>query len=332
TTENWADIYKLVIPFKNKSSFDVTSEMNFTIFRMIKTAENFLTSLGLQQMVPTFWNRSRLTAEEGWCYPIAVDFFDGKDFRIQICTVITHSSFIELHRLMGQAAYMMEYKDQPVVYRESANPAFLEAIGNMIALSYQSPEHLKRLNLADDIPTDYETDINFLMSVALKTLAGLPYAYLLETWRWSVFGGNITEENYNKEWWRLRCELQGVSPPVSRSESDFDPASDGYISLDEPRIRYFLGTILQFQFYKAACKAAQHDRPLHKCDISGSAEAGNKLRSMMKLGSSQHWRVALKQFTGSSQVDIGPLLEYFQPLTQFLEKKNGKNIGSNSRC
>lgn len=47
--------------------------------------------------------------------------------------------------------------------------------------------------------------------------------------------------------------------------------------------RYFVSHILQFQFHKSLCTAAEQydpnnpEKPLHKCDIYKNAAAGNKL-------------------------------------------------------
>jgi hypothetical protein len=49
-----------------------------------------------------------------------------------------------------------------------------------------------------------EYDINFLMKMALDKIAFIPFSYLLDQWRWRVFDGSITKENYNLEWWNLR--------------------------------------------------------------------------------------------------------------------------------
>ena len=61
-----------------------------------------------------------------------------------------------------------------------------------------------------------EYDINFLMSMALDTVAYLPFAYLLDKWRWGVFDGSVSPAQYNTEWWKLRCKYQGIYPPVNR--------------------------------------------------------------------------------------------------------------------
>lgn len=39
-------------------------------------------------------------------------------------------------------------------------------------------------------------------------------------------------------------------------------------------IRYFVSFIIQFQFHKALCQAANQNGPLHTCDIYQSKEAG----------------------------------------------------------
>ena len=60
----------------------------------------------------------------------------------------------------------------------------------------------------------------------------------MDKWRWSVFNGETTNENLNDEWWKLREELQGLKPPVDRSESDFDPGAKYHIPANVEYIRY----------------------------------------------------------------------------------------------
>lgn len=42
------------------------------------------------------------------------------------------------------------------------------------------------------------------MKLALVRVVILPYAYLLDKWRWKVADGTITPENYTKSYWDLR--------------------------------------------------------------------------------------------------------------------------------
>jgi hypothetical protein len=41
--------------------------------------------------------------------------------------------------------------------------------------------------------------------------------------------------------------------------------------------RYFVRTILQFQFAERLCQVSGHDGPLHRCDFSNSTDAGQEL-------------------------------------------------------
>jgi len=46
---------------------------------------------------------------------------------------------------------------------------------------------------------------------------------------------------------------------------------------------------------------------------------------MLKLGSSRPWQDAMETLTGQRQVLATPLLNYFEPLRIWLEKKNKEN-------
>lgn len=89
-----------------------------------------------------------------------------------------------------------------------------------------------------------------------------------------------------------------------------------------PYIRYFLATVLQFQFHRALCNISGFTGPLHNCSIFQNADAGNRLFDMMKLGASRPWQEALFQLTGSYKMDASAMLDYFQPLKQWLDVQN----------
>lgn len=74
--------------------------------------------------------------------------------------------------------------------------------------------------------------------MALRKIAFLPFGFLIDQWRWKVFKGDITDENYNTEWWKLRTKYQGIKPVVERSEEDFDPGCKYHIPANTPYIRY----------------------------------------------------------------------------------------------
>jgi peptidyl-dipeptidase A len=110
--------------------------------------------------------------------------------------------------------------------------------GDTVALSVQTPKHLKEIGLLDpDMQEDEETAINFLFSMALEKVALFPFAYVVDRWRWGVFEGTIPPSEYNSHWWKLRQEYQGICSPISRSEKDFDPGAKYHVAANVEFIR-----------------------------------------------------------------------------------------------
>lgn len=213
--------------------------------------------------------------------------------------------------------------------RTGANPGFHEAVGDMIALSVSTPQHLEKIGLLKDYADSDDDNINALFKMALERVAFLPFGLLIDKWRWDVFSGAVPESQWNKHWWDLREKYQKVSAPVPRNESDFDAGAKYHVPSGTPYIRYFIAHILQFQMHRAACIAAgQYDpsnpsaKPLHKCDIDGSKAAGAKIRAGLELGLSEHWSVALEKMTGDKDISGDAVLEYFKPLYDFLKEAN----------
>ena len=96
--------------------------------------------------------------------------------------------------------------------------------------------------------------------------------------------------------------------------------------------RYFTRTIFQFQFLEGLCNIADPGTPLHRCDISGSEEAGKALAEMLKLGSSLPWPDALEKLTGTRDISVQPIISFFKPLHNWLteaNKLNDEKIGWN---
>lgn len=185
--------------------------------------------------------------------------------------------------LQGHIQYYIQYKNQPFVLRRGANPGFHEAIGDTIALSVANPHHLLKIGLLDEYKNTKEDNINALYKEGLQRIAFLPFGLLVDKWRWDVFSGKTPKSEWNKHWWDLRLKYQKVSPPVDRSEIDFDAGAKFHVGADSKYISYFVSHILEFSFYKALCIEANEygtskpDRPLHECDFYRSKEAGKKL-------------------------------------------------------
>jgi len=325
-SQEWNNIYELLKPAQTDIGYDLTDILkrkNTDPKQMVRYGETFFTSLGFEALPATFWERSLFTKpqdREVVCHASAWPIDYKKDVRLKMCIKITGEDFATVHHELGHDYYYLSYAHQPILYQNGANDGFHEAIGDAIALSV-TPEYLKRIGLVENVPDD-SADIGLLLQRALEKVAFLPFAYLVDKWRWKVFSGEITSAGYNKAWWDLRATYQGIAPPATRSEEDFDAGAKYHVASNTPYARYFLATILQFQFHRALCREAGHTGPLHRCSIYGNERASAKLRQMLAMGRSRPWPEALKALTGEDKMDATAILDYFAPLKKWLDEQN----------
>ncbi len=330
--QSWGNIYDLVAPENADPGYDVTKQLalhNYDEIKMVKGAEKFFTSLGFEALPETFWTRSLFTKPEDRdviCHASAWDLDAKDDIRIKMCIQKTGEEFNVIHHELGHNFYQRAYKNQPVFFQNSANDGFHEAIGDTIALSV-TPKYLKEIGLIKTIP-DESKDIGLLLKQALDKVAFIPFGLLVDQWRWKVYSGEVTPENYNSAWWELREKYQGVTSPVQRDANAFDPGAKYHVPGGVPYSRYFLAHIQQFEFHRALCEIAGNTDPIHRCSIYNSKEAGKALNTMLEMGSSQPWQQAYKVVTGNENMDASAILDYFAPLHTWLKDKNqGKQCG-----
>jgi peptidyl-dipeptidase A len=330
--QDWSNVYPLVAPATSSAGYsltDILKRRKTDALAMVRTGERFYTSLGLEPLAKTFWERSlfvRPRDREVVCHASAWDIDLETDVRIKMCIQPTEEDFTTIHHELGHNFYQRAYKSQPVIFRDSANDGFHEAIGDTIALSV-TPEYLVKIGLLDKAP-DASRDIGLLMGRALEKVAFLPFGLLIDQWRWKVFAGEVQPGGYNKAWWDLRLKYQGVAPASPRGEEFFDPGAKYHVPDNTPYTRYFLAHILQFQFHRALSKAAGCTTPLHRCSIYESKEAGQRLNAMLQMGLSRPWPDALEALTGSRQMDASAILDYFAPLDQWLDEQlKGAKVG-----
>lgn len=326
--QDWSTLMPLVRPANAPRIYDTTSLLtraNYDAVRMTRQAEAFYTSLGLAPLPETFWERSLLTRprdRDVVCHASAWDLDAREDIRVKQCIQINAEHFQTIHHELGHNYYQRAYMDQPYLYQNGAHDGFHEAIGDFIALNI-TPQYLVDIGLLrrNQIPPA-SADISLLLEQALGKISFLPFALVMDQWRWQVFDGRITPENYNAAWWELRERYQGIRPPNARGEEFFDPGAKYHIANNVPYLRYFLSYILQFQFYEAACQQAGWEGPLHRCTVYGNREVGERFNRMLEMGASRPWPDALEAFTGTRQMDGGAMVRYFEPLMVYMREQN----------
>jgi peptidyl-dipeptidase A len=325
-SQSWDNIYPLLKPANTRASADLTAtlaERKASAVDMTRFAEGFYTSLGMQALPPTFWERSLLTKpkdREVVCHASAWDLDTQLDVRVKMCITPTAEDFRVIHHELGHLYYDLAYRGQPSLFKDGANDGFHEAIGDTVALSI-TPAYLKQLGLLKEEP-DPGQDVAPLLYMALQKVAFLPFAYTVDKWRWDVYGGKVKPADYDKAWWELREKYQGVSRPAPLAEGGFDAGAKFHVASDVPYARYFLAHLLQFQFHRALCREAGYSGPLNRCSIYGNKQAGAKFQQMLTMGKSKPWPEALKAVTGEDRIDANAMLDYFAPLKQWLDEQN----------
>jgi peptidyl-dipeptidase A len=330
--QSWDNLYPMLAPRDADPGYDLTSilkQHGYNDRRMVQSGESFFTSLGFPPLPATFWERSMFLKprdRDVVCHASAWDIDYVDDLRVKMCIDITGEDFVTIHHELGHNFYQRAYNKLPLLFRDSANDGFHEAVGDTIALSI-TPEYLIKIGLLDKAP-DTSKDIGLLLARALDKVAFLPFGVVIDQWRWKVFSGQTPPEKYNEAWWQLREKYQGVAAPIARTEADFDPGAKYHVPANVPYTRYFMAAILQFQFHRALAVAAGCHEPLHRCSIYGNQEAGKRLIAMLEMGQSRPWPEALEALTGKREMDATAIVDYFAPLKKWLDEQNkGKPSG-----
>ena len=330
--QSWDYLYPELEPYKGVAPIDVTPVLakSYTAKQMVKVGEAFYTSLGMDPLPETFWDRSQFTKpadKNVVCHASAWDVQYNNDLRIKMCINLNQEDLYTIHHELGHDFYYHYYYKLPVLFQAGANDGFHEAIGDTIQLS-MTPDYLKEKGLLGKVVKNDKATINQQMHVALAKIAFLPFGLLVDKWRWDVFSGEVSPDKYNQHWWDLKKQYQGVAPPIERASTDFDPGAKFHVAANVPYMRYFLAAVLQFQFHKALCEKAGFKGPLYECSIYGNKDAGAAYMKMLSLGASKPWQDALFELTGTREMDGGAILEYFAPLQGWLEQQNkGQTCG-----
>ena len=361
--QDWGNLWPILEPYKGAGSLDITSvlqaqrdneyqrlvgafkgtpstddliqigrDADLAIAKsMTERAQDFYVSLGMPKLPPSFWEKSQFLKprdREVVCHASAWDMNLEGDVRIKMCIAPNEEDFTTIYHELGHLYYDLAYNPQPPIFQGGAHDGFHEAIGDTIVLGV-TPGYLSSIGLlgAAEAPSA-ESVINAQMRMALSKVAFLPFGLMIDRWRWGVFDGSIAAGSYNKAWWDLKAQYQGVAPATPRGEEHFDPGAKYHVPGNTPYTRYFLAHILQFQFYKSLCDAAGFKGPLHECTYYGNAEAGKRFSAMLSKGAGQPWQQTLQELTGGEQMDASAILAYFAPLSAWLKEQNaGKSCG-----
>lgn len=295
---------------------------------IVKQGEEFYVSLGFPRLPQSFWDKSSL-------YPAPADakykknnhasawHLDLQNDLRSLMSVEPNAEWYETsHHELGHIYYDMSYSNPqvPLLLREGANRAYHEAIGSMMGIAAMQKPFLVGRGL---IPADAKVDeTQALMREALSNGVFIPFsAGTMAQFEYELYAKNLPKDQYNKRWWEIVRDYQGIVPPSARGEQYCDAATKTHINDDAAQYYdYAISYILLFQLHDhIATKILKQDP--RNTNYYGSKEVGDFLRKIMSPGASRDWRVVLRETTGED-LSAKALLRYFEPLMAHLRKVN----------
>ena len=293
-----------------------------------RQSEKFYVSLGFDSLPQVFWDKSSL-------YPVAKDagykknthasawHMDlDKDVR-SLMSIEPNAEWYEtVHHEYGHIYYYMTYSipENPYLMREGANRAYHEALGSMMGLAAMQKTFAAGIGLIDgNSPTD---TIRQLLKDAMNYVVFIPWSTgTMSEFEHDLYSNNIPPDQFNKRWWEIVKQYQGIVPPIERGEEYCDAASKTHIN-DDPAgyYDYALSYVLLFQLHDYISKNILHQDP-HFTNYYGNKEIGKFIEEIMRPGGSGDWRKLLKDKTGED-LSARAMLDFFAPLMTWLKKEN----------
>jgi peptidyl-dipeptidase A len=295
---------------------------------IVKQGERFYVSIGFPELPKTFWERSDLyPAPKGANYKknnhaSAWHMDYDQDVR-SLMSVEPNSEWYETaHHELGHIYYYLSYSnpDVPILLREGANRAYHEALGSMMGMAAMQKPFMENLNL---IPKNTKSDeMQTLLKEALNYVVFIPFSTgTMSMFEHDLYANNLPADQFNKRWWELAAQYQGIAPPTIRGVEYCDAATKTHINNDAAQYYdYALSFVLLFQVHDHIAKQILHQDP-HATNYYGNKEIGKFIAEIMKPGASSDWRKLLKEKTGSD-LSAKAMLEYFAPLMDYLKEAN----------
>lgn len=291
-------------------------------------AERFYMSLGFSELPQSFWEKSDLyPLPEGADYKknnhaSAWHMDLDKDVR-SLMSIIPNAEWYEtVHHEFGHIYYYLSYStpEVPILLRSGANRAYHEGVGSLMGLAAMQGPFIEHIGL---FPEGAEVDeMQSLLKEALNYVVFIPWSCgVMTDFEHALYSEPLPEDRYNERWWELKRKYQGIVPPSRRGEEFCDAASKTHINNDAAQYYdYGISYVLLFQLHDHIAREILHEDP-HATNYYGNQEVGDFLREILSPGATKDWQVLMQETLGEG-LSAEPMLRYFEPLQEWLEKQN----------
>lgn len=296
---------------------------------LIEQAERFYVSLGLEKMPTVFWDKSSLypaPKNASWKknnHASAWHMDLERDVR-SLMSVVPNTEWYETtHHELGHIYYYLCYTnpDVPPLLREGANRAYHEAIGSLMGLAAMQPRFVEAVGLSTGEGSGADP-MQLLLKEALNYVVFIPWSTGTMTYfEKELYADELPSEVWNERWWELAARFQGIAPPSERGEEWCDAATKTHINNDPAEYYdYALSFVLLFQLHDHIAREILGEDP-RDTNYYGRKEVGEFLGGIMRPGASVDWQQMLIEKTGSD-LTARPMVDYFQPLFEWLKEEN----------
>lgn len=299
---------------------------------VVRQAEHFYVSLGFEPLPPSFYEKSSLypvPAGAGYkknTHASAWHMDLDRDVRSLMSVEPTDDWYETTHHELGHVYYYLSYTrpEVPPLLRRGANRAFHEAVGSLIGLaSMQRPFLVATGMLEGGGEAD---EVQALLKEALNYIVFIPWsAGVMTAFEESLYADSLPADRFNERWWSLKEQYQGIAPPAPRGEAYADAATKTHV-VDDPAqyYDYALSYLILFQLHDHIAREILGQDP-RSTNYYGSREVGDFLRGLLAAGATADWRALLRETTGSD-LSAQPMLNYFAPLTAYLQAANAGRV------
>ena len=320
--QNWPGIVKAVNLddlFKDKSKEWI-----------LQQSERFYMSLGFPALKQNFWDKSDLYALEAGSsrkknnHASAWHMDLQDDYRSLMSVIPNMDWFGTTHHELGHIYYYVEYSisEVPLLLREGANRSYHEGISDLMKVASSQRSYLEELGL---LSKDAKIDqVEWLLNDALSasSIVFIPFsAGTMSHFEHDLYEQDLPNDQFNARWWEYAKKYQGIVPPSPRGEDYCDATTKTHINDDPAQYYdYALSCVLKFHLHDYIARKILKQDP-RNCNYYGNKEVGDFLKSIMRLGATKDWRIVLRETTGED-LSARAMLEYYQPLMDFLKKQN----------
>ncbi|MGF1465560.1 MAG: M2 family metallopeptidase [Sandaracinaceae bacterium] len=296
---------------------------------IVQQAERFYVSMGFPELPDSFTERSDLyPVPEGEdrqknAHASAWHIDLQEDVRSLMSVEPNWRWFTTTHHELGHIYYYLAYTrpEVPPLLRTGANRSYHEGIGSLIGLASSQRPYLEEVGLLTE---GQEIDeVQWLLNTALTgPVVFLPFAAgTMSHFEKALYADELPPEQLNARWWELVARYQGVAPPSERPADGCDACTKTHINDDPAQYYdYALSEVLLYQLHDHICREIVEADP-HGCNYANRRDVGDFLRGVLEVGATVDWREHLQSSIGS-ELSAAPMLEYYRPLSTYLEQQN----------